>query len=298
MNNFGISGFSLAGWALALVLGAYLVLSQGPHDAEHAVATQSNTTGPASLSLEAFPDTHSGYNLWLKTENFRFAPRNAGAAESAGEGHAHLYVNGKKSRVYGNWVHLNDAALRLGKNKIHVTLNENSHAEVTVDGKIVEAMLTLDGPDPIAVRGAWVRSTVPMRPAAMYMRLGNNTGRDIALIGASAPDFNRVEIHESLEKDGVMSMAPVDSIPVKTGGMAKLKQGGLHVMLMQPNRELAEGDEVKATLEFSDGTLVDVVAPVSKMPPHGPGHDHSAHDHSAMDNSAMDHGDMHESDNQ
>lgn len=292
MNNFGISGFALAGWALALVLGAYLVLSQGAHSPEHTTPTQIAANGPASVTLEATPDTHSGYNLWLNTKNFRFAPQNAGAAANAGEGHVHLYVNGKKSRVYGNWVHLPDSAMRLGDNKIHVTLNENSHEEVVVDGNIVEAMLTIQGPDPIAVRGAWVRSTVPMRPAAMYMRLGNNTDQDIALIGASAPDFDRVEIHESLEKDGVMTMAPVARIPVKSGGTAMLKQGGLHVMLMKPNRELAEGDEVKATLEFSDGSLVDVVAPVSKMPPHGAGHDHSAHDHSAME-----HGDMHQSAN-
>ncbi len=277
MNNFGLSGMGLAGWALAIVLGAYLVLSKSvapPTDAP-ALAQE---TGPIALTLEALPDTMSGYNLWLKTENFRFAPAHAGAEPAAGEGHAHLYVNGEKSRVYGNWVHLPDTMLARGENKIHVTLNQNSHADVTQDGAVVEAMLTLPGPDPVAVRGAWVRALVPMKPAAMYMRLSNNTDAPFTLIGGRSPDFGMVMVHESIEEDGVMKMVHRDGITVEPGKRATLREGGLHVMLMRPTRALGEGDEVTVTLQFDGADDLELVVPVSNLAPAGANHADHGHE--------------------
>lgn len=94
------------------------------------------------VQLHGMKDPNGGWNLHLMTKNFVFAPEKAGQEEVMGEGHAHLYVNGKKvARVYGNWFHLN---LDQGVNKVKVSLNTNLHKDYAVNGKIIENEIELD----------------------------------------------------------------------------------------------------------------------------------------------------------
>ena len=52
----------------------------------------------------------------------------------AGEGHAHVYVNGAKiARHYGPWMHI--AAMPKGKNTVMVSLNSNDHRTLAVGDK-------------------------------------------------------------------------------------------------------------------------------------------------------------------
>ena len=48
-----------------------------------------------------------------------------------------------------------------------------------------------------------------------------------------------------------MEMVPVDRIAVPAGGAVELKQGGLHVMLLDLKRPLAVGDRFQLTLRFA-----------------------------------------------
>ena len=50
------------------------------------------------VMIHASRDPQGGWNLHLMTENFTFTPENAGKEDIVGEGHAHLYVNGKKNQ--------------------------------------------------------------------------------------------------------------------------------------------------------------------------------------------------------
>lgn len=91
-----------------------------------------------SVNMTLSQDTVGGWNLHVKTKNFRFAPEHASGKHVPGEGHAHIYVNGKKiARLYGPWFHIpklptNGAAVR-------VTLNANDHRDYVVGGKVVSA---------------------------------------------------------------------------------------------------------------------------------------------------------------
>ncbi len=88
-----------------------------------------------SLMVHAAQDSHGGWNVHLMTENFRFTPERAGGADVPGEGHAHLYVNGRKiARIYGNWFHVN---LPKGESRLRVTLNTNGHKDYAVGGRVV-----------------------------------------------------------------------------------------------------------------------------------------------------------------
>jgi hypothetical protein len=95
-----------------------------------------------TLNLTVSPDGKKGWNLQLKTTNFRFAPENVNKANTFGEGHAHLMVNGKKlTRLYSNWYYLE--SLPVGENKITVSLNSNAHEDFTVKGKEISATQTI-----------------------------------------------------------------------------------------------------------------------------------------------------------
>ena len=90
------------------------------------------------VSFAAFLDTMDGYNIRIETENFRFAPEDVNAAPVANEGHAHIYVNGKKvSRLYGPWFNLRSQYLDEGTNEVLITLNANDHTGWALDGQCI-----------------------------------------------------------------------------------------------------------------------------------------------------------------
>ncbi|NIZ14751.1 hypothetical protein [Phaeobacter sp. HF9A] len=95
-----------------------------------------------SLEIALTPDPMAGWNLHVMPQNFRFAPEHASSKDIAGEGHAHVYVNGTKiGRLYGNWMHI--GALPDGEVEVKVSLNSNSHNGITVAGQPVEASVTV-----------------------------------------------------------------------------------------------------------------------------------------------------------
>ena len=90
------------------------------------------------VKLIVAPDPKEGWNLEIKTTNFKVVPyRKNTSAMNISEGHVHLYINGKKvTRIYSNDYHLK--SLPKGNNKITVSLNTNNHNDITVNGKKVE----------------------------------------------------------------------------------------------------------------------------------------------------------------
>ena len=120
----------------------------GPHSHDGAMADGSMAHGAPveapegmSVSLEVLADNVSGYNLRIATQGFRFAPENAGGAHTPSEGHAHLYVNGVKTRVYSEWFHLD--GLAPGTHEIRMTLNANDHSPYASKGVMLEDSLSL-----------------------------------------------------------------------------------------------------------------------------------------------------------
>lgn len=95
-----------------------------------------------TIMLHPFKDSMGGWNIHIMTKGFIFSPQNAGKDDVMGEGHAHLFVNGKKvARVYGDWVHLN---VGKGTNKVKVNLTTNSHKDYFYNGKAIEAEIELN----------------------------------------------------------------------------------------------------------------------------------------------------------
>ena len=104
---------------------------------DHGTLEVGDTENVPSIDIAVHKDLKSGWNVEMQTENFRFAPEHASSEHVAGEGHAHVYVDDVKlNRVYSDWYHISH--LESGEHEIRVTLNANSHDELTVGGKILE----------------------------------------------------------------------------------------------------------------------------------------------------------------
>ena len=112
--------------------------------------------------------------------------------------------------------------------------------------------------DGVTVSGAWIRSLPGDLPAAGYFTMHNPGSRGATLVGASAADFEAVELHQSVERDGLQTMAPVDSVEIPGHGELEFRPGGYHLMLMRPRRPLAVGDTEPITLRFEDGSQLHV----------------------------------------
>lgn len=131
----------LAGFFLLI---SPLALGSDGHAHHHGHLPVDGPQAP-KVALDAQPDAMTGWNLHIRTENFRFAPERVNQAHRAGEGHAHVYVDGKKlARVYGPWLHIE--SLPPGRHVLRVTLNANTHDDLTVGGAPVEASIVLEQP--------------------------------------------------------------------------------------------------------------------------------------------------------
>lgn len=92
---------------------------------------------------------------------------------------------------------------------------------------------------------------------AGYAEISNTTDKDVALTISKVAPFKAVETHETIEKDGRMAMVKVEKFVVPAKGKFMLKQGGNHIMLFEPSREVKADEEL--VVEFMvDGQQQDV----------------------------------------
>lgn len=122
----------------------------------------------------------------------------------------------------------------------------------------------------VTVTEAWVRSTKGTEDPSMtagFMAIENGTDEDVTLESASSDLTDMVELHEMVMVDGEMMMQETeDGIPIEAGKTQMLMPGGYHVMFMGlSGKPLKPGEEVEFTLTFSDGTELDLTAPVKEF---------------------------------
>ncbi|MGB6300837.1 MAG: hypothetical protein WBF90_32325 [Rivularia sp. (in: cyanobacteria)] len=125
---------------IAIGKGAMMTVAEmGSGHGEHKHGKMEVPQGQAvpTVDVVVLKDAKKGWNLQANVTNFEFAPEKVNQAAEAGEGHAHLFVNGKKiTRLYSSWYYLEN--LEPGENKIKVTLNANDHADWASNGKVIE----------------------------------------------------------------------------------------------------------------------------------------------------------------
>jgi copper(I)-binding protein len=123
--------------------------------------------------------------------------------------------------------------------------------------------LSACGSKVIEVHEPWARAAAKGENGVVYMILHNHTSVDDELLGASSDVAQAVEIHESrMSDDGVMQMIQQDSIPLGAGEEVEFGPGGLHIMLVNLNRDLAAGEQITLTLHFAKYQDITLSIPV------------------------------------
>ena len=84
-----------------------------------------------------------------------------------------------------------------------------------------------------------------------YFEIKNSSGEAVQLIEVSHPEW-KIEMHESVMKDGRMRMQSVKSVEVPAGGSVEFYQGGLHLMVMGWTPDDRTTTKVRFTM--SDGS--------------------------------------------
>jgi len=108
----------------------------------HPNTYEATSTNPPTVKILVTEDAKSGYNIQLETENFEFTPQNINKENTAGQGHAHLYVDGVKiSRLYGPNFHY-DKNFE-GSKTFKIVLNTNNHDTFTVNGEAIETSVVV-----------------------------------------------------------------------------------------------------------------------------------------------------------
>ena len=77
-------------------------------------------------------------------------------------------------------------------------------------------------------------------------------------------------------------MLPVERVEIASGEAIALEPGGMHLMLMKPEKTPQPGDMVSVTLEFADGSSQSVMFHV-KHPNETMEIDHSGHSNTAQE---------------
>ena len=104
------------------------------------------------------------------------------------------------------------------------------------------------------INNHWLRAAPPgAMMLAAYGELSNRGADDKVLIGAYSPDFKVAEIHKTVITDGMARMVHQPQLTIESNKQLLFKPGGLHIMLMQANKQFVEGDEVKICLIYKEG---------------------------------------------
>lgn len=123
---------------------------------------------------------------------------------------------------------------------------------------------TLDTPKKPSVEiiKPWVRLLPGKMSTGAFMEIKNQTDKDLYLVKALSPIAKIVELHDHIKVDGVMKMQAVEKILIPAKSSTFLKKGSLHVMLIDLTSELKKDSTINLQLELSDGSSVNIKAPV------------------------------------
>ncbi len=126
---------------------------------------------------------------------------------------------------------------------------------------------------PVPVPGEVTVEDVRARPAPLeggnggaFLTVLNGTDAPVRFSSAASDISAVVELHETVNEDGVMKMIPQpDGFEIPAGGSVILQPGGKHVMLLGLVKPLVEGDSFPLTLNFDNGMSMEVTVPVVAM---------------------------------
>lgn len=147
MKRRSVSRFGAVLAAFLLGLGSSVMPNAQTMPHLHDLRELPDSVVVPAIQLALYKDDKSGFNLHIQIEHYELEPPEQSELQASGivQGHAHLFINGKKfSRVYAPYLHIPAEALLQGMNGLTVTLNDHSHSVWTKDGRQLLATVFVD----------------------------------------------------------------------------------------------------------------------------------------------------------
>lgn len=123
-----------------------------------------------------------------------------------------------------------------------VLADEQHHAEHHSSTQISQS---------IEFRHAWVRAAGEQQITAAFVQLRSAEDKQLVAVHSDLAEFNEVHTHSMV--DGMMQMREISHIDLPANQWVNLQPGGLHLMLINLQRELTPGEEIPLQLLFADG---------------------------------------------
>lgn len=142
------------------------------------------------------------------------------------------------------------------------------------------------GPQLNVVSGHIVMGATPDRPAVGYFRVEGGP-QPVELVAVTADLAQRVEMHESVRENGMMTMKPLERAAVPAKGELIFKQGGKHLMIWNINGAAVRAGKLPMAFVFTNNANERILFDMVIKPAEGA----AAGSEAAMDHDAMGHGD-------
>ena len=122
------------------------------------------------------------------------------------------------------------------------------------------------------IEAAWTRATTPdSRTAAVYFTISNTGQTRIDLIGVRTDRASIEVLHKTTpDTQGLARMSAEPDLKIEPGDAVSLEPGGLHVMLIDLETPLIEGEILPLRLKFYDGDDLTVDVPILAPNADGP----------------------------
>lgn len=113
----------------------------------------------------------------------------------------------------------------------------------------------------IIIENSWVRAAAPgTKVMAAYMTIVNNSVKPIEMDIEKiiSKGFKKTEVHKSSLSD-MMTMEKIDTLIIKPNESLVLEPGGLHFMLINPEKVPEKNTAVEMLIFFTQGKETEVI---------------------------------------
>lgn len=119
----------------------------------------------------------------------------------------------------------------------------------------------------ICVESPWSFESLGKKVGAVFLAISAQKGYSDRLVSAHSQQAMRVEIHDIVNKDGIMMMeeAEAERLMFDSESPLELKQHGLHVMLMGLQDPLTPKSELRLELEFEKSGTIEMEVNVREL---------------------------------
>lgn len=130
----------------------------------------------------------------------------------------------------------------------------------------------------VSITDVWIPDAPPVvKVRAGYLIAKNNSDNPVSITRVSSQAFTRVEIHESVYKDGTARMLKKDKVTIPARSGIHFSTGGLHLMLIGATQALTLGSKIPLEFELSNAQKISVTAEVKPASADDMKHSHHHH---------------------